>query len=94
MNEKVAATFSGEKTPNWCHYQNSGKHTLTLSRVHYHEFHGATTGIILWLIKVIEPLKCARFSEKQRVIWKQAERQDSLKTCRRKTCQLSLDHII
>lgn len=47
------------------HYHNSGKHTVALSRVHYHELRSwhptATTGTTSWLIKAIEPLKCASF---------------------------------
>lgn len=94
--KKAAVAFSEwkKKNPYWSHYHNSGKHAVALSRAHYHELHSwhptATTGTTLWLIKVIEPLKCARFSEEQRVIWKQAHRKNGLQTCWRKTSQHSL----
>lgn len=47
------------------------------------------TGTTLWLIKGIEPLKCARFSEEERVIKRQADREDGLQTYPSKTSQQS-----
>lgn len=90
-------SVNGKKNANWFLCHNSRKLTVALSWAHYHEFLSwhtrATTGTILWLITAIEPLKCARFPEEQRVILRQADREDSLQTCWRTTCQQSLQHV-
>lgn len=97
QNKKAVATGKWRKL-NWSHYHNSGESTVALSRAHYHKPHSchptATTGTTLWLIKAIEHLKCARFTEEQRVIWRQEDSEDGLKTFWRKTSQHALQQHI
>lgn len=78
-NTKAAATLK-----EMCHYHNSGG-LVALSWANYQELHSwhptATTGKKMFLIKAIEPLRCARFSEEHSVILRQTAIEDGLQIC-------------